>query len=42
MKNNIFIWGSKSKALIINKVLNNYKKELNINFLNIKGSKKIS
>lgn len=29
MKNNIFIWGSKSKALIINKVLKNYKKKLN-------------
>ena len=40
MKNNIFIWGSKSKALIINKVLKNYKKELNIKFLNIKGLKK--
>ena len=42
MKNNIFIWGSKSTALIVNKVLNNYRNELNLNFFNVKESKKIN
>ena len=41
MKNNIFIWGSKSKALIINKVIANYKKELNLSLSNIKSNLKI-
>jgi len=40
MKNNILLWGSKSKALIINKLIQNYKEELNAKFLNIKDSKK--
>ena len=41
MKNNIFIWGSKSKALIINKVITNHKKELNLSLSNIKSNLKI-
>ena len=40
MKNNIFICGSRSTALIVSKVLNNYRNELNLNFLNAKKSKK--
>ena len=40
MKNNIFICGSKSTALIVSKVLNNYRNELNLSFLNVKESKK--
>jgi len=35
MKNSIFIWGSKSYALIINDFFKNYKKELNLDYLNI-------
>ena len=42
MKNNIFICGSKSTALIVSNALNNYKKELNLKFLNIRESKKIN
>ena len=40
MKNNIFIFGSRSTALIVSKVLNNYRNELNLNFLNVKEFKK--
>jgi acetyltransferase EpsM len=35
MKNNIFIWGSKSYALIINEFIKNYKNEINIIHSNI-------
>ena len=41
MKNNIFIWGSKSKALIICKVISNHKKELNLNPINKKNNLKV-
>ena len=40
MKNNIFVCGSKSTALIVSKVINNYRKELNLSFINVKESKK--
>ena len=40
MRNNIFICGSKSTALIVSNALNNYKKELNLKFLNVNVSKK--
>ena len=33
MVNNIFLWGSKSYALLINEIIKNYKKNLNFNYL---------
>ena len=39
MKNNILLYGSKSTALLITKVINNYKKELNLRFFNTKKGK---
>ena len=32
MKNSIFIWGSKSYARIVNDFIENYKKELNLDY----------
>ena len=39
MINNVFIWGSKSYALLVDDLITNYKSSLNLSFLNSNKSK---
>jgi len=39
MKNTVMLWGSKSKAKIVKKLIENYKEELNLHFIKSKKKK---